>query len=714
MVRSFRIASLIAVMSLVVAAPVQAGKVKVWNHYNQGHYEKAQLKGAVVSSEGTLRLSRQLRPLANVEATHVWDAIEDRAGNLFVATGDEGKIYKVAADGRVGVVYTSPDSQVLSLALAADGTVFAGTGPSGTIIALPPKGNARIFAEDLDHYVWSLVYDPESRSLYAGTGPKGRIYRISPEGKSSVFYTTRQEHVLCLAQGGKVLYAGTDKGGLVYRIDSAGKGFVLYQSHQAEVRSLLVTGDGVYAGTSSPVRKRPTGSAGASPTPAAVADGSTPAATPPIQKPVAARPVSSGSATSATEETRNAAAPSAPPPASGENSLYRIAADGTVRELFRDKTMILSLLRQSGRLLVGTGMQGQLFEINELTKEKSEIARLDHGQIHCLLGRRDGSIVLGTGDPGKLYILENKFAAKGQITSDVLDAKIISRWGALSWKATTPPGTTVTVSVRTGNVAEPDATWSEWSAEYADPEKTTITSPTARFLQYRVTLTSTSPQATPELHRLALRYRTTNQAPEISSFEVPDLDALTLENPKKLKLKWSATDANEDELSFSLFVRKDGWKDWVALEQDLEKKDYEWDTTTFPSGQYQIKLVTSDRRDNSAEEALSAEKVSPPVAVAHTPPTVNIKVGGMEGDQVILEATASDPIVRLSEAAFALNGKRWTNVFPSDGLFDSKSETFRFKTEGLRPGTYVVVLRVRDAAGNTGAGDVVFTVREKK
>ena len=76
----------------------------------------------------------------------------------------------------------------------------------------------------------------------------------------------------------------------------------------------------------------------------------------------------------------------------------------------------------------------------------------------------------------------------------------------------------------------------------------------------------------------------------------------------------------------------------------------------------------------------------------------------------MIEATASSPLVRLTAASFAVNGKKWINVFPADGLFDGTAKTFRFKTEGLKPGTYVLVLRVRDAAGNTGSGDVVFTV----
>ena len=80
------------------------------------------------------------------------------------------------------------------------------------------------------------------------------------------------------------------------------------------------------------------------------------------------------------------------------------------------------------------------------------------------------------------------------------------------------------------------------------------------------------------------------------------------------------------------------------------------------------------------------------------------------GGKVSLTATASSPLVRLTAAAFTINGKKAQNVFPTDGLFDSKTETFQFKTESLKPGTHVLVLKVKDAAGNTGSGDVMFTV----
>jgi hypothetical protein len=359
-------------------------------------------------------------------------------------------------------------------------------------------------------------------------------------------------------------------------------------------------------------------------------------------------------------------------------------------------------------------MEGQLFEVDETTRERAEIARLDHGQILCLCRRKDGSVVIGTGDPGKLYVLHDRFAAKGTVTSEVLDAKLVSKWGSLRWSADMPTGTGISVAVRSGNVADPDETWSDWSEEQTDAEKATITAPAARYLQYRVTLsTDAKGSATPSLRGLTFRYATTNQAPEVTKVEVPDLNSVNLDNPKKLEFKWTSTDSNEDELTYALYVRKDGWSNWVLLEDDLEKSKYEWDTLATPSGVYRLKVVASDRRDNPDGEALTGERISAPFVVCHTSPEVTVQVVGIEGDRAVVEASASSPLLRLTAASFAVNGKKWTNVFPSDGLFDSKTETFRFTTEPLKPGTYVLVMRAKDAAGNQGSGDVVFTVREK-
>jgi hypothetical protein len=712
---------ILAVILAVVLAPSAAysGKVKVWHHHAAAHHDKAAFKDAVVSSEGTLQLARRLKPLLGVEATHVWALAEDASGNLFVATGNEGKLFKITSTGEVSVAFHSEDSQILSLAAAPDGTIYAGTGPSGLIVRIAPDGNTRVLHDSPEAYVWALALDKSGENVFAATGPRGRIYKLDKEGKATVFYTTKQDHVLCLALAPDGhLYAGTSRTGLVYRIDPQGKGFVVFDAPQTEIKTLLVGKDAVYAGTSSPTSRQSASAAAAGSGSRSLAsadssdavnranidlkrDGET------KERSANTPTTPSGSGT----PTSGASSPSsASPPAAGENSVYRIAADGSAREIFREKAMVLSLLERGERLLVATGGDGQLFEIAQTSRERSQLVRIDHSQIHCLLARKDGSIVLGAGDPGKLYVLEDQFTSKGAVTSEVLDAKSISRWGTVRWQSDTPAGTRITLATRSGNVAEPDETWSDWSEEQTDGANATVTAPSARYLQYRVTLGSESGRETPKLDRLAIRYQPANLAPEVLAIDVPDLDAVNLDNPKKLKIKWRAADPNDDELTYRLYYRKEGWKTWVELEEDLDKLEHEWDTTTAPAGVYQLKVVAGDRKDNPDEQAQVGERISAPFIIDHVPPKVELKVAGFEGDRAIIEVKGEDALTRLTSASYSVDSKKWMNVFPSDGLFDAKAETFRFKTEELKPGTHVLVLRLTDAAGNTGSADVVFQV----
>lgn len=702
-------------VALLFPALVVAGKVKTVTASAPAHFDKAQLQQVVVSSEGTVRLARAVKPLgAEIDASRIWDVVEDAAGNLFVATGDEGKIFKIAADGKVTTAFDSEDSQILCLLAAADGSIYAGTGPSGLIVRIDSTGNARILYDSPESYIWGLTFDEKTKTVYAATGPHGRVYAITADGKANVFFQAKQDHILSLARADDgTLYAGTDKQGLVYRVDAKGKGFVLFQAAQAEVRCLVLTDGALYAGTSAPAGARGASSSSAPSTSGGLSmlPRNGPEATRASENSKAGL-AASGTREKGSDTDRGNAASAMPAPSSGENSVYRIGFDGAVREVFREKGLVLSVRKQGDRLFVATGAKGQLFEIHEATRERNEVTRLDHGQVQRLLPRRDGSIIIAGSDPAKLYVMHDRFAPKGTLVSEVIDAKLVSQWGSLSWQADTPKGTSLGVAVRAGNVAEPDDTWSDWSAEQTDAQKAAARVPNSRYLQYRVSLTSNDPAATPALNSLSIRHATLNQAPEITSLDVPNLDAANAKEPKRVRLKWSATDANEDELAFDVYVRKEGWKEWVRIEEAWNKNEYEWDTTTLPSGSYQVKIVASDRPDNNEESALTGERVAGPIVVAHEAPTVTVKFAGLDKNRAKIEAAAVSELVRLSSASFALDGGKWTNIYPTDGLFDAKNESFRFLTEALSPGIHVVVLKVRDAAGNTGSADVVFTVEK--
>ncbi len=679
-VRNF-IALLLVVF--VGASSLHAAKLKTWTVQGASAYADGRFDNTVVSNNGTVRLAHALQPMAaKIDAAHVWDMIEDKEGNLFVATGSEGRLLRITPAGEATILFENKTGPIISLALAPDGTLFAGTGPDGRILKMMPNGSVKVFCETGESYIWALVYQPSTEALFAATGPGGRIIKVSPQGTALTFLQTKQEHVLCLARGeGAALYAGTDKQGLIYRVDAQGKGFVLYQAPQGEVRSLLVSRDAVYAGTAAPTKKR-------------------------------GGPAATSKETSSETEKNIVKAASSSAPAAGENSIYRIGFDGAVREIFREKAQMLCLLKVRDKLLVGTGMDGKLFEIDETTRDFAEIARPDAGQIMRLLLRNDGSVLLGTGDSGQLLSLQKDIARKGTVLSEVYDAKLVSKWGAFTWRADVPKSSELTVATRGGNTSEPDGTWSDWSSEVDDAATAAFTGPACRFAQFRVSMKSTDGKSSPILHSVSLRYATANQAPEVTSLETPDPEAAP-KDPKKVRVKWTATDANEDELTFDLFIRKDGWNDWIRIEENVSKSEYEWDTTTTPSGVYQLRVVASDRTDNPGTTALAGSRESAPIIVAHEGPRVALKLEAIEEGKATFSATASAALVRIASAQYSVNGKRWENVFPTDGLFDGKEKAFRFQSEMQTSGAYVIVFRVKDVAGNLGAADAVFNVPKK-
>src|SRR5947207_3108431 len=164
-----RVATLLTALALVALTlpGTQAARVKVWHHHSPAHFDKAQFKHAIVSSEGALQLARELKPLAQLDAMHVWDVVEDKQGNLFVATGDEGKIYKIPPGGKASVVYTSTDSQILSLAVGPDGSVYAGTHKGGLVYRIDTHGKGFVLYSTGQSEVRSLLVSADG--IYAGT-----------------------------------------------------------------------------------------------------------------------------------------------------------------------------------------------------------------------------------------------------------------------------------------------------------------------------------------------------------------------------------------------------------------------------------------------------------------------------------------------------------------------------------------------------------------
>ena len=95
------------------------------------------------------------------------------------------------------------------------------------------------------------------------------------------------------------------------------------------------------------------------------------------------------------------------------------------------------------------------------------------------------------------------YAPSGCFTSRVLDAGGPVEWHQATWEAEVPPGTRLSLAVRTGDVPVPGPGWSPWTtvARSGDAVGTL-----GRYLQYRADLATDDEAWTPVLRRVRVGY----------------------------------------------------------------------------------------------------------------------------------------------------------------------------------------------------------------
>ncbi len=103
---------------------------------------------------------------------YIWDLLLDKAGSLFVATGDHGEIYKVTAKGDHSVFFKSDETHIRVLALDAQGNLIAGTDGSGLVYRISPAGEGFVLYSAPKKEITALTLDREGNIYAAGVGEK--------------------------------------------------------------------------------------------------------------------------------------------------------------------------------------------------------------------------------------------------------------------------------------------------------------------------------------------------------------------------------------------------------------------------------------------------------------------------------------------------------------------------------------------------------------
>ncbi len=167
------------------------------------------------------------------------------------------------------------------------------------------------------------------------------------------------------------------------------------------------------------------------------------------------------------------------------SAVFRILNDGGTDIVWSSTSVTgFALLATRNGVLLGTSDKGRIYSITNDGRD-TLLLQSPEGQISAMVAR-GADVFAASSNQGKLFRYGDARVNEGTYESPVRDAKLASTWGRVWWRGQGP----IQLQTRSGNSDKPDATWSDWSASYTDATGAQITSPKARFVQWRAVLRS--------------------------------------------------------------------------------------------------------------------------------------------------------------------------------------------------------------------------------
>lgn len=705
--------------------PLLASGPQFWTTATAAEFLAGRSEGVFVSLDGVVTAGpRLISRLGDAAPAQVWSLTRAEDGTMWAGTGGgQGRVIRLRPGAEAETIFAADESNVFAV-IRAGGRVLAATSPDGRVVAIADDGTTSTFFDPEEKYIWALAADADG-NVWIGTGTPAAVHRVRADGSAEVVYQPPADHVVALARDadGRML-AGTESPGRLYRFEND-RPFVLLESGRTELRAIAVSADGnVYAaavdrGDSSPSEGETTS--------------------------VAVVTASAGRSGGGSGQAQSGSSPSASsssssPTASPRSSVFLIGPGGEWEEVWTTPDVVYDLIAPGdGGVLAATGPAGRLYRITD-ARDVLLYTGVDARQITRfggLTGDPGRLAAFATANPGRVMAVGDGVESPATYLSDVRDTGSVATWGLLRWEGTAR----VALYTRSGNTEEPDDSWSDWAGPFTAPAGTAITSPAARYLQWKAELTTGEGPA-PALTAVTVAYLPRNSRPEVGTvtvhppgvvFQRPfasddaaiaGLDDAVMQarrppgdsgpptpSPgrrmfqKGLQtIQWTADDDDDDRLSYALQYRRDGEDTWYELRRDLLGEIYVWDTTAMADGRYVLRVIASDSPSNPGDRALTGNRESAPVVIDNTPPAIDATVSD-DGAGATIAVRVRDERSPIQTVEYSLRGGPWQMVYPADGLADSPDERYIIPVASAAEAAEVVV-RATDRLQNVASAVV--------
>jgi hypothetical protein len=588
-------------------------------------------------------------PFFDPKQAYIWAMAFVPGGDLVVATGVEGKLFRVNASGEGKVLFDSLDTHLRSLAVKSDGTLLVGGSSKARIYEVKPDGTSHALFESPLSEISALYVDSSGVGWAAGatnvppsTAPT-KSQPAKPAGQATTSTTAS-------GSGGEKKdekeQTGTVEVSVSFDDQSPGGSNAATQAGSGEIYRINPDGfvetvrkfdhEMVYAITGGP-------------------NGSIVLSTGP-----------QGRIYSLKE---------------GEVSLLATVPEKQVVSISTSGNDTLITTTNSGAVYRMDGTPSPRAEFRSASKDVERFSRFGTFRI-------EGRDL----DGGHVAIA---FRTGNTRTPDA------------TWSAWSMP-----VSAAQGSINAPAARYVQWKVSTPKPSpSTSIDTVTVAYLNRNVapTIDSVTVQD-PAVVYITGSYPPSPQVVEATNpdeygiFTSLDTPRGQNEPGKKVFRKgfrtvvWRARDENGDSLRYSLSFRRKGADKWLRLRDNMDETSLNFDTSQLPDGTYELRLVASDAQDNP-DMPLTDEKEGIEFGVDNTPPSISFTA---EGDEVVIKVT--DKLSPVGKVEYSADAQKWIRMIPVDGIADSPSETYRLQRAALA-GKFVIV-RAVDAYYNVATESI--------
>jgi sugar lactone lactonase YvrE len=244
------------------------------------------------SSKGEASRASQFtaEPFFEPKTKYIWGLAFDAEGRLYVATGDNGEIYRVDRTGQGSLFFKSDEAHIRVLAFDPKGNLIAGSDGSGLVYRISPSGEGFVLYSAPRKEITALAVDADGNIYAAATGEKraasqptvpsvaplpaiglppgtpaagtplsgavnlagSDIYTIAPDGSPKKLWSSRDDIVYALEfdSAGRLI-AGTGNKGRIYAIEKNGDFLDLVKASASQVTAFSRAAEGgLYCSTS--------------------------------------------------------------------------------------------------------------------------------------------------------------------------------------------------------------------------------------------------------------------------------------------------------------------------------------------------------------------------------------------------------------------------------------------------------------------------------